>query len=116
MTHRNPQSHVVSFRTLILVGVAIVGLGLVISADVIGAPVIASTSPQEAGGTAPILASMGPRRMFSSWSRTHKNGRLPAAGGSPNSLTANHNVAMQSCFACHAPGKDRDFVFTQYSP
>jgi hypothetical protein len=22
----------------------------------------------------------------------------------------------KTCFPCHAPGKDRDFVFTRYSP
>jgi hypothetical protein len=26
------------------------------------------------------------------------------------------NVVGQSCFVCHAPNKDRDFVFTQFSP
>lgn len=26
------------------------------------------------------------------------------------------SIAVNSCFACHAPGKDRDFVFTSYSP
>src|SRR5262245_19497345 len=25
-------------------------------------------------------------------------------------------AAHKNCFACHAPGKDRDFVFTRYSP
>ncbi|MGH8100561.1 MAG: cytochrome P460 family protein, partial [Chthoniobacterales bacterium] len=23
---------------------------------------------------------------------------------------------MKTCFACHAPAKDRDFVFTRYAP
>jgi hypothetical protein len=23
---------------------------------------------------------------------------------------------MKTCFACHVPAKDRDFVFTRYSP
>jgi hypothetical protein len=23
---------------------------------------------------------------------------------------------MKTCFACHLPAKDRDFVFTRYSP
>lgn len=25
-------------------------------------------------------------------------------------------VAVQSCFSCHVPAKDRDFLFTRYSP
>ncbi|MBV8082281.1 MAG: cytochrome P460 family protein [Candidatus Eremiobacteraeota bacterium] len=26
------------------------------------------------------------------------------------------SIVVQACFACHAPGKDHDFVFTEYAP
>ncbi len=27
-----------------------------------------------------------------------------------------HEAALKTCFPCHEPGKDRDFVFTHYAP
>ena len=65
----------------------------------------------------PNLSLPGPRRTFSSWSKTSK--KYAATGGWGFAQFDDGkpaHVVVRDCFACHVPAKARDYLFTHYAP